>query len=237
MKILALTTLLLGCSSQVPDDYPVQPGPGMPPPVVSDTGMVKGRACVVTDPRDFTSCATSGADGMMVKLGDQIAMTDADGAFAIPAPDDTSPTLGMLGITGSGVVPTQVEVPSTPGAGAMSIPLLKADLFAQMMAANGVTLSSGSGSILGRVVRGGSPVSGVSVTSTPSPAFGPFFDGTTPTSWTLDATGARGVVWIPGVALGPTQLTFRDLATSGETTVDGVQVINGGITIMDAVLP
>ena len=47
----------------------------------------------------------------------------------------------------------------------------------------------------------------------------------------------RGVIWVPGVALGPTQLTFDDVATSGSTTVDGVRVIDGGITIMSAVLP
>jgi hypothetical protein len=75
------------------------------------------------------------------------------------------------------------------------------------------------------------------VTSTPSPAFGPLFDGSTPTSWALDGTGARGVWWIPGVAAGTARVTLRDLATSGETTVDGVQVVNGGITIMDAILP
>jgi hypothetical protein len=239
MKVLALMTLLAGCSTQA-DDYPIQSGGGvMPPPSISDGGMVKGQACVLTDPRDLTSCATGAASGLTVRLGDQVATTDASGSFAIAAPATTgtgsATPPAMLGVTGSGVVPTQLALPSTPGA--MSIPLLKADLFAQMMAANGVTLSSGSGSILGSVVRGGIPLTGVTVSSTPSPAFGPLFDGSTPTSWTLDGTGARGVWWIPGVVAGPTQVTFRDLATSGETTVDGVQVVNGGITIMDAILP
>jgi hypothetical protein len=239
MKLLALMTLLAGCSTQA-DDYPVLPGPVAAPPVISDSGMVKGQACVVTDPRNLTSCATTGASGLTVRLGDQIATTDASGSFAIAAPATTGTGGGpspatMLGVTGPGVVPTQLALPSTPGA--MSVPLLKADLFAQMMAANGVVLSSGSGSILGSVARGGIPVTGVTVTSTPSPAFGPLFDGSTPTSWTLDGTGARGVWWIPGVAIGPARVTLRDLATSGETTVDGVQVIDSGITIMDAILP
>jgi hypothetical protein len=238
MKVLALMTLLAGCSTQA-DDYPIQSGGGVTPPSISDTGMVKGQACVVADPRDLTSCATTGASGLTVRLGDQIATTDASGSFELAAPATTGSGTGsspaMLGVTGAGVVPTQLALPTTSGT--TTIPLLKADLFAQMMAANGVTLSSGSGSILGTVARGGLPVTGATVSSTPSPAFGPLFDGSTPTSWTLDGTGARGVWWIPGVAAGPTQLTFRDLATSSETTVDGVQVINGGITIMDAILP
>lgn len=236
MKILASIALLAGCSTEAPDGYPVQPGPAVAPPVTNDSGMVKGRVCVINDPRDLTGCATSDAGGMSVRLADQMVSTSPNGSFAIPAPTaGTSPTPAMLGITGPGMVPTQIAVPVSGGA--MSVPLLKADLFAQMMAANGIALSSGSGSILGRVTRGGMPVTGATASSTPSPAFGPLFDGSTPTSWTLDGTGARGVVWIPGVAAGPTQLTFRDLATSGETTVDGVQVINGGITIMDAILP
>ncbi|MBC7976023.1 MAG: hypothetical protein H7138_13710, partial [Myxococcales bacterium] len=168
MKRLALI-LLASCSTQAPDDYPIQPGGGGAlPPVQNDAGMVKGRACLVTDARDLTSCATTGAEGLAVQLGDEVVMTEADGGFAIRAPDGGSPSLAMLGITGTGVVPTQVAVPDGAGQGAMSIPLLKADLFAQMMAANGITSATGSGSILGRVARGGSPLSGVSVSSTPT---------------------------------------------------------------------
>jgi hypothetical protein len=115
--------------------------------------------------------------------------------------------------------------------------VLRDDMFAQMMAANGITPSAGSGSILGTVVRAGAPVEGVTVAVTPSPAFSPRFDGGSPTEWRMVSTGARGVIWVPGVALGPTQLTFRDPATSSETTVAGVPAISGGITIVDAILP
>ena len=87
------------------------------------------------------------------------------------------------------------------------------------------------------MTRNGGPATGITVSAMPLPAFPPRFDGGTPTAWRLDETGQRGVVWLPGVALGPTQLTFRDLATSGETTVNGVKVVNGGITMMDVVLP
>lgn len=241
MRTLALIAVLAGCSTQADDDYPIRPGGGLSPPVVTgggtgggtgsgtDSDMMSGRVCVVADARDLSACSTSAASGLAVTSGSLATTTAADGSFSLAAPASGD---AMVGVSGPDVVPTQMRL-----APAGSIPVLAADLFSQMMAANGITPSGGSGSILATVARGGMPVTGVTVTSTPSPAFGPLFDGSTPTSWTLDGTGTRGVVWVPGVAAGPTQLTFRDLATSGETTVDGVQVVNGGITIMDAVLP
>ena len=232
MKAFAWLLLVSGCTSQV-DDYPIRPGGGVPPPIVT-TNATTGRVCIVADPRDLTTCSPAAADGLAVTMGGSATTTATDGSFVMPASatNPTNPTNPVISVSGPGVVPTQMAF--SPAA---SIPVLRADLFSQMLAANGITPRSGSGSILGSVVRGGVPVSGVTVTSTPSPAFGPLFDGITPTSWTLNATGARGVVWIPGLAAGPAQLTFRDLATSGETTVAGVSVIDGGITIMDTVLP
>lgn len=227
MKRLALLLVVTGCAADAGDDFPLLTGgPVLPAP--GQSGVVAGRICVVTDPRNLTGCATSGADGLTVSLAGSTTTTNADGSFQLVAPA----TASEVSVTGAGIVPTQISMAS-----AASIPVLRADLFSQMLAANGITPASGSGSILGTVVRGGVPQPGVTVTVTPPPAFAPRFDGATPTAFTLDATGARGVIWIPGVALGPTQLTFRDLATSGETTVNGVQVVNGGITIMDAVLP
>jgi len=222
-----LILVAAGCAADAGDDFPLLtddnslPAPG-------HSGVLTGRICVISDPRDLTGCAASGGGGLTVSLAGSTATTSADDSFQLVAPASAS----AISVNGAGIVPTQISMSS-----ATSIPVLRADLFAQMMAANGITPSSGSGSILGTVVRGGVPAPGVTVSVTPTPAFPPMFDGATATAFTLNATGARGVVWIPGVALGPTQLTFRDLATSGETTVDGVQVVNGGITIMDAVLP
>jgi hypothetical protein len=232
MKTLALIVLLAGCAADAGDDFPLLTG-GDSLPAAGQAGVVSGRICILSDPRNLAGCSASGADGLTVTLAGSAATTGVDGSFQLVAPQGGSPTVTpMVSVTGAGIVPTQISMSS-----AMSIPVLRADLFSQMMAANGITPSSGSGSILGTVLRGGVPAPGITVDVTPTPAFGPRFDGTTPTSFTLDATGARGVFWIPGVALGPTQLTFRDLATSGETTVGGVQVVNGGITIMDTVLP
>jgi hypothetical protein len=93
-----------------------------------------------------------------------------------------------------------------------------------------------TGSILATLTRGGVPVSGVTATSLPTPAFGPFFDGTEPTPWSINATGVQGTVWFPGINAGPADLTFVT-GTGGEAIVGGVQVVNGGITMVETTLP
>jgi hypothetical protein len=80
---------------------------------------------------------------------------------------------------------------------------------------------------------GASPARGIGVMSLPTAPFGSFYDGTD--AFSRDRTGARGVFFVPGLATGTTQLTFRDLATAGETIVNGVTVRNGGVTILDSV--
>ncbi|TMQ10482.1 MAG: hypothetical protein E6J90_22680 [Deltaproteobacteria bacterium] len=238
MRSLIWLVVIASCTSQA-DDYPVRFGDGVPP--IQTTTGTTARVCVIVDPRNLGSCSPGAAGGLTVTLGNTVTTTAPDGSFTVPAASTPGTTPGaMVVVSGAGMVPTAMALTATGASGTAvpaSIPVLQADLFSQMLAANGITPRSGSGSIVGSVTRGGQPVSGVTVTSTPSPAFRPLFDGSTPTAFTLDATGARGVVWIPGVAAGTAQLTFRDLATSGETIVGGVPVIDGGITIMDAVLP
>jgi len=237
MRILIAIALACACTEQ--NNLPVTTGGGGGPPQSGSAVfggapggvlLVTGRVCVLADPRVFGVCAPTGAGGLLVQLGNSSAITGGTGSFSMPAPTGTN-----LNFTVSG---PSIVTSSQPLTAANTIPVLTQDLFGQVLAANGITLTQGSGSILASIVdRGGNPVSGVTATSTPSPAFGPFFDGTTPTAFTLDATGARGVVLFPGVNVGPASLTFSDLATSGETTIDGVQVVDGGVTFVDTVLP
>ena len=245
MKVFAyaIVACLTGCMSSE-DDLPIQPagggttniggggataGGGVGGGSGSGSNSITGRACVLLDPRDLGGCASSGAGGLQVALGTSTATTAPDGTFSMQAPQGTGLSFQ---VSGPGVVPT-----SQPFAANNSIPVLTEDMFNQVLGANGIVLTPGSGSILASVVdRGGIPVAGATAMSTPSPAFGPFFDGTTPSAWTLNGTGERGVVLFPGVTAGPAALTFAN-GTGGESTVDGVQVIDGGVTIVDAVLP
>ena len=229
MKTLALAVLLVACADAPDDDYPVLPGHGSGAPGQT-SGAISGRVCLVmADPRALATCAETGADNLTVSLGGVTALTAANGAFTLVPPPGSNLAFTVTGP--SIMTSSQVFSPTNV------IPAINADLFEEVLAANGIVLTPGSGSIFGSVFARGVPAAGITAASTPSPAFGPFFDGTTPTSFTLNATGARGVVFLPGVTVGPASVRFSDLSSESETTVDGIQVVDGGITCVDAVLP
>lgn len=231
MKCLAFLAFgaLAACASSG-EDYPIttQGGGGGG---TSTAATIAGRVCLVNDVRNLTTCADTGAGGLTVSIGNGTATTNANGEFVMNTP--TSGNTSLVSVTGNGILTSNQTLTANA-----QIPVIQQALFDQMMAQNGITTTAGSGSIIANVVRGGEPVSGVVATATPSPAFGPFYDGTSPTAWTLNPTGQTGVVWFPGAATTmPVNVTFTDPATQSETTVGGVQVIDGGVTFVEGVLP
>jgi hypothetical protein len=198
---------------------------------------------VVSDPRFLTQCVTTNLDGMTVTLTTPTtngvvtttSTTTTDGTFVINTPVVTAPT-GPTMVT---IVGPNAVVSTQPLTTNVNIPVITTDLFNQIAAANGIALTetTGTGSIIATVTRGGLPVSGVQVAATPTSAFGPFFDGTSPTGFTLNGTGVQGVSLLSGFHSGPVNLTFNDPGFATETTVGGVQVIDGGITFVEGNLP
>jgi hypothetical protein len=233
MRSLVLLLALAACQNGG-DDFPVVPQGGPAPGAGGgSTVVIVGRVCVLTDPRVFTSCVDTGAQNITVTVGNQVTTTAVDGSFVVNTPTATDAGPTTITVSGVGIIPSSQTL--TPAA---VVPALREELFSRVLAANGIVLTPGSGSIMATVVRNGQPVRGVTAISTPSPAFGPFFDGTTPTAFTLNGTGAEGVVFLPGLSpTTPVDLTFNDIATATETTVGGVQVINGGITFTEGILP
>jgi hypothetical protein len=238
-----LAMLVAGCVND-DTDFPVttQGGPA-PNGSAAGTSTVTGHVCVVSDPRFLTQCVTTNVDGMTVTLttpttngvATTTTTTSADGTFVINAPVATAATgPTVFTITGPNVVASSQPLTTT-----VNIPVITRNLFDQIAAANGIALTdtTGTGSIIATVTRGGIPVSGVQVAATPTSAFGPFFDGTSPTGFTLNGTGVQGVSLLSGFHSGPVNLTFTDPAFASETTVGGVQVINGGITFVEGNLP
>jgi hypothetical protein len=217
-----------GCTGSDLEGYPLAAGTGGTPGPHAPGASVRGRVCVAIDLRDFGTCASGGAGGLVVALGGAAAITAADGAFELPTPI-AGGTVDLL-VTGPGVIPTfnPFDPSRTP-----VVTAIDADVFARELSSTGVLLPDGTGSILGRVVIAASPASGIAVTSVPAAPFGPFYDGLD--AFTLDRTGARGVFFVPGLVTGAANLTFRDVATASETLVSGVMVRNGGITILDSV--
>ena len=229
MKSFALPLMLLvGCASDQ-DDFPVEPN-GMEgtPPINGNTGETfRARICVSDSIVDLTRCRSGGLAGFTVKLGSRSTTTDATGAFELPAPTGTTTTPPFT-VSGPGAVTT-----TTPFSPSLTLPVIDADVYARTMASNQIFASTGTGAILGNVTRSGNAASDVVVTSNPTGSFMPLFD-TDGTGFGTNATGARGVFWLPGIATGGANLTFSDVG--GETTVAGVQVVNGGVTILDSVV-
>jgi hypothetical protein len=217
-----------GCAGDGGDgDYEILPGSSGDPGTHGASPVLRGRVCVAADLRDFGTCSEDSAGGLAVSAGGASAITDDDGRFELPR---AAAAGGDLMVTGPGVIPT--FNPFSPSALPV-VTAIDADVYARELSSTGVMLPEDTGAILGRVVGGAGPARGIGVTSLPTGPFGSFYDG--PDAFTRDRTGARGVFFVPGLAAGTTQLTFRDLATSGETIVNGVTVRNGGITILDSV--
>jgi hypothetical protein len=190
---------------------------------------------VLADPQILDACSIKGAGGLSVNMGAATATTTADGSFTIEPDATTNIATTPISVTGAGVVASQTSV-----RGSNIVPVMTKDLFDQMALATGITTETDSGAIMATVdTSDGLAARGITASANPAIAAGPFFDSTGGTSpWTLDATGARGVAFFPNVStVGPTNLTFTDPTTAGETTVDGIQVVNGGITYVDATLP
>jgi len=241
MKTLAyvvFATLGAGCMTDSGEEGPIitQGGPPTMGTPVSQSS-ISGRLCRADDLGDLTVCSTTAdSGGMTVTLGDAAAVTAPDGSFRIDVPAGLTNQLNpTFSVTGPGVVPTTFPI-SLPFTGD-TVPIVDADLYARMMTSHGVMLAPGTGSILATVRDDAGPMAGVNVTTTPTSAFGPFFDGSTSTSWGLDGTGMRGAVWIPGLTAGTVDLSYSHIAGGLSTNVAGVSVRNGGVTIIDTTFP
>ncbi len=241
MKLSAILLLLItGACAQDPADpaYPLST-PGATGASGGGGGggnaRVSGRVCVLADPQIMSACAINGAQGLSVALGSATATTSADGTFTIDR-DPTLPATTPISVTGNTIVQSNATLAT--GNGPTVIPAMTTQLYDNMTLATGITPAENTGAIVANVATGeGLPATGITATSTPTGTAGPFFDATGESPWSLNATGARGIVYFPNVTTtGPSSLTFTDPTTAGETTVDGIQVVNGGITYVDASL-
>lgn len=235
----ALLVLVVGCHPSSENDYPVAPGGagvggGLPAFVDAsldgtDGGpQLIGRVCLMTDPRDQTSCATSGAGGLVVTLGTSTATTADDGTFTIARPSGSNITWD---VTGSTIVESL-----TPFSAQAVIPAMPLTVYGQLEGDNGVVPQAGQGAVMVRVLQGGAPVAGATVTSTPAGVYGAFYDGSTPATWTANATGAFGAAWLPAITTGTADVT---VTPQGGTPVmlSLVPIKEAAITFLTEELP
>ena len=223
---LLLAVAAAGCMDESSPPA-IQPGaPGGGAGTGTETGMISGTVCMADDLIIRATCLDQGVGGLTVALGDTSTTTAPDGSFTLPRPT-TTPGSDPLAFTvsGAGAITT-----TTPYGPSTTIPVVNADVWAVTMASNNISIPEGTGSILGSLVRGGEPAAGITVASAPAGIAGPFYD--TDTGFGFDRTGSRGVFLIPGVTAGTSTLSFLP----GESTVSGISVINGGVTILDSVI-
>jgi hypothetical protein len=208
---------------------PTGSGAGSSGVTTVDAGVLLfGRVCV-RESLFLATCQTN-LSNVQVAVGTSTVTTAADGTFVVTTPVvGTSPVFTVSG-------PTLVTTSQALNARAQ-INVLKQAAFNEMLTLNQVVQPVNTGSVIATVTNpAGIPVSGVTAVSTPMGVLGPFFDGSQPQPWVTNATGAAGIVWFPGIMVGPAELSFNTL-TGGEAIVGGVQVINGGITMVETPLP
>ncbi len=188
----------------------------------TDGQTLLGDLCLLSDLRDFTSCATTGAGGITIEIGAETALTADDGTFEIAEPTGTGLAWRASGID---IVPSVV-----PFSSQLVVYAIASATFDDLSQSNGVLLAGGQGSVVVHALSGTAPVEGATVTTDPVAQFTTFYDGTSATVWDQDATGPGGVAWVPGVAAGTVTVTVSP--SSGTPQITNVTVDDGAITFV-----
>jgi hypothetical protein len=215
MRSVPICVLLAVACSPASTDYPVGVGPGgggggggghadsgVGSGSGSGSGSITGRVCLLTDVRDFSSCATTGADGITVALSGVAAVTTiADGTFVIERPSGSDP---VWSLTGTAIVP------STIGFGASTtIPAISTDAFTTLADNNGVVVDPAQGSILGEILAGSDAAVLATVTTTSPGEYPTFYSSATDTfDWPGTLTDTFGTFWMAGMTPGSAAMTF-----------------------------
>lgn len=237
MRALVLVLVVAASCKSEMKDYPVGGGGfsggggGLhvdAPTDGSGSGSNMARACVLTSPRDLTSCAATGAAGLTVTLGTQTATTADDGSFTITAPTGTNVVWDVQGST--------VVESVTPYAGQTKISVITSQMFTDLQSYVGQPMVAGSGGLLVRVTRGGAAVTGETAVVTPTNGVGAYYDGTTDQVWTQIGTGGFGTVFVPNTPAGTATLKLSAGGTV-QATLGAIPIVSGGMTFVVAELP
>jgi len=204
-------------------------------PATIDAAILSGRVCLLTDARDPESCASTGAANLTVHIGSNVAITAADGTFKIPA------GTGTWSVTGPNIV-SSFKVKND-----YFIPAMTRTMYDALIAANGIDLRQGEGSIMVHVIRNGAGYAGATAASAaqPNPAkYLPFYDNdANQNDWnqipsTANAvTGSQGAVWLVGFDVGDATFTITPPAGGGTAVTEaGQPVIDQAITWDDVII-
>jgi hypothetical protein len=218
------------------DDFPTAPAGNtvnpvpVTPVVPGGFGNVfVGRVCILVNPLVFDGCTLVGANNLTVAFAGQTAITAADGTFTVHVPRVTT----GLTFTVSGPQIVTSNVAFTSG----FVPVLSTVIYQQMLTVIGFAPQTGQGAVLMATSHAGVPMSNVAVAATPATSGGTFYAGANAMHWNGSSTGPSGITWLPGQPVGMANLASTDLTDNTEQLVDGVQVLDGGLTFVNTVFP
>jgi hypothetical protein len=237
LLVIPLLGAVLGCKEDGGSRFPIMPGNGgqgsamdMADAAVegdASTTELTGRVCLLSDARDPSTCAATGANGFTVTLGTQTVTTGADGSFTMMRPSGT----GLVWfVSGTGIEPSAMRLAS-----GTTIPAISSLLYGDMIAGMSAIVSTDTGAVIARLQRGGDPLTGAVAIPSPVPDSETYYDGAGVTAWDFDATGPFGVVWISAIAPGTASLALD--TGSFQATVGGIPVYAGTITFELAEIP
>jgi hypothetical protein len=189
--------------------------------------VLSGRACLLVDARDLSSCAGTGAGGLSVRIGTRMTTTASDGTFSIERPEGSSLSWRVAG----------AEIASSLMPLSMShvIPVLGVDVHDELLLAHGVLPEPERGMAFVHVVRDGHPLPGVTAQTSASSTAPTRYDGVSPTVWRESATGNFGMVWLAGVPAGTFDVTLTPSQGASVTTTLTIEV--GAVTYTTIELP
>jgi len=202
-------------------------------PLLIDAAVFSGRVCLLTDARDFDTCATTGAGNLTVHIGASSAVTAADGTFKIAAPATAA---NVWSVTGSSIV-SSYKVKNDYFIQAMTHTMFDS-LTAANLPAPGIV--AGEGSIMVHVIHDGTGYAGATATAAeqtnPAKYLPRYDNNASQTQWnsTPSSTGSQGAVWLAGFDVGTAQ--FEIIPPGSTTGVEDTQpVADQGITWVDVI--
>lgn len=203
-------------------------------PLAIDAAVYSGRVCLLTDSRDFNSCASTGANGLTVHIGTSSAVTAADGTFKIVAP---STAAAVWSVTGANIV-SSFKVKND-----YFIPAMTRTMYDGLISANNIFLAQGEGSVMVRVIHNGNGYTGSTATAAaqPNPAkYLPFYDNdASATTWNHASTstaGSKGAIWLVGFDVGDASFTVNPPSASGLQPVNESGPVNDQAILWDDVI-
>jgi hypothetical protein len=162
-------------------------------------GDITGRVCLITNFADPFTCATTGADGIVVGLGINEATTAADGTFTIAAPAGAPPAFEIKRAD-----LTRCLTPFL-GGNTANLTAVKTDYYRQFLSDNGMVVV-GTGTLLAQLKMGTSLAAGETlVLKTGTQPYPTRYDAPG-AIWGRIATGPKGVAILAGLAVGSAEV-------------------------------